>query len=238
MYYRDSDHDGFGDPFHPTNSCGDVAPAGYVKNNYDCNDCEVGNQPGLVRVRMCHDGWTQCVYVKDTAEKRRLGWSLGLCPLQSCATDETLMCHNGKQECVKTTDVASKLAEAGGKWSLGPYCSGVPISGPGSSRQGKNAMTGTVKSTPAKFSLSNQPNPFAGTSTIKYELPIDSKVTIRVYDQAGRTVAVLVNANKKAGIYTVDFNAGKLSSGSLFYKIIARSDKGQYEQTNQMIKIK
>ena len=63
-------------------------------------------------------------------------------------------------------------------------------------------------------------------------------MTIRVYDQAGRTVAVLVNANKKAGIYTVDFNARNLSSGSLFYKIIARSDKGQYEQTNQMIKIK
>ena len=240
IYYRDDDHDGFGDSYNPISVCSNVPPAGYVKNNYDCYDHEGASDPGNVRIRMCHDGWTQCVYVKDTAEKLSLGWSLGLCPLQSCAADETLMCHNGKQECVKTTDVAAKLADTAGKWSLGPYCSGVPISksGSGSNSARKIDKTSAEKSTPPQYSLSNHPNPFAGTSTIKYELPFDSKVSIKVYDLAGRTVATLVDEYKKAGTYTVNFNARNLSSGSLFYKIIAISKDGQFEQTNQMVKIK
>src|SRR4051794_33393091 len=114
---------------------------------------------------MCHDGWTQCVYVKDTTEKLRLGWTMGLCSLQSCSSDETLMCHNGKQECVKTADVAAKLNEAGGKWSLGSFCSGVPISGSGSGFNNLKQIDMAVRelSTPTQYSLSNYPNPFAGT---------------------------------------------------------------------------
>ena len=99
-------------------------------------------------------------------------------------------------------------------------------------------MAGMNKSLPTQYSLSNYPNPFAGTSTIKYELPLDSRVSIKVYDLAGRAVATLVDEYKKAGTYTVNFNARNLSSGSLFYKIIARSKEGQFERTNQMVKIK
>src|SRR5206468_5437589 len=135
-------------------------------------------------------------------------------------------------------DVATKLADTAGKWSLGPFCSGVPISGSGSNSARKIDMARTEKSLPAQYSLSNYPNPFAGTSTIKYELPYDCKVSIKVYDLAGRTVATLVDEYKKAGIYTVNFNARNLSSGSLFYKITAISKEGQFERTNQMVKVK
>jgi uncharacterized repeat protein (TIGR03803 family) len=89
-----------------------------------------------------------------------------------------------------------------------------------------------------RYELSNYPNPFEGTSTIKYKLPFDSKVSIKVYDFMGRTVATLVDAYKKAGIYSVNFNAHTLNSGSLFYRIIARSRESHFEQTNEMIRIK
>ena len=73
---------------------------------------------------------------------------------------------------------------------------------------------------PEKYSLSqNYPNPFNPTSTIKYELPKDGLVTLRVYDILGRVVAELVNEQKQAGFYQVDFNASKLASGIYIYRI-------------------
>jgi len=54
----------------------------------------------------------------------------------------------------------------------------------------------------------------------------------------GRVVATLVDGDKKAGSYTVDFKAGNLSSGSLYYRIIANSKDKQFEQTNKMTQLK
>jgi hypothetical protein len=88
---------------------------------------------------------------------------------------------------------------------------------------------------PIEYRLSSYPNPFKGTSTIKYELPFDSKVSIKVYDLMGRVLATLVNGDKKAGTYTIGFTAGNLSKGSLYYRIIATSKDHQFEQTNKMI---
>jgi hypothetical protein len=48
---------------------------------------------------------------------------------------------------------------------------------------------------------------------------------------------VLVDANKKAGAYTVDFKSGNLKKGFLYYRIIATSKEKQFEQTNKMIQI-
>lgn len=90
---------------------------------------------------------------------------------------------------------------------------------------------------PVEYKLSNYPNPFVGTSTIKYELPVDSRVSIKVYDLMGRVVTTLVDADKKAGRYTVDFKASGVSKGSLYYRIIATSKNKQFEQTNKMIQL-
>ncbi|MGZ8558921.1 MAG: T9SS type A sorting domain-containing protein, partial [Chitinophagaceae bacterium] len=88
-----------------------------------------------------------------------------------------------------------------------------------------------------EFRLSSYPNPFTGKSTIKYELPYDSKVSIKVYDIMGRVVATIVDAERKAGIHTVVFNAGGVSKGFLYYKIVAQSKDNRFEQTNKMIHI-
>lgn len=68
---------------------------------------------------------------------------------------------------------------------------------------------------------SNYPNPFNPTTTISYSIPIQSKVSLVVYDITGRKVAELVNEFKVAGEYQATFNAGNLSSGIYFYTLTA-----------------
>lgn len=73
---------------------------------------------------------------------------------------------------------------------------------------------------PSEFSLSqNYPNPFNPITTIKYQLPVNSRISLKVYDILGREVETLVNEVKDAGYYSVNFNAAKLSSGVYFYRI-------------------
>ena len=88
----------------------------------------------------------------------------------------------------------------------------------------KNVTSGRynyrLKQTPSKFELSqNYPNPFNPETRIKYELPNDGFVSIKVFDNSGKEVAVLVNDNVSAGYHTINFKASNLSSGIYFYKL-------------------
>lgn len=89
-----------------------------------------------------------------------------------------------------------------------------------------------VKKTPNEFRLlQNFPNPFNPTTAFCYQLSEVSHVTIRVYDILGREVATLVNEEKTACIYRVEFNASHLSSGIYFYTLKA----GNMTDTKKMI---
>ncbi len=75
-------------------------------------------------------------------------------------------------------------------------------------------------SVPYKFTLEqNFPNPFNPATTIKYSIPELSYVTLKVYDILGREVATLVNGQKSAGSYEINFDAEKFASGVYFYKV-------------------
>ena len=88
---------------------------------------------------------------------------------------------------------------------------------------------------PNRFSLSqNYPNPFNPTTIINYSIPKTSLVTIKVYDVLGREVATLVNEEKYAGNYSVQFSGSKLSSGIYFYRIQA----GSFVQTKKLLLLK
>ena len=88
---------------------------------------------------------------------------------------------------------------------------------------------------PNVFALNqNYPNPFNPSTSIKYQLPKQAFVTIRVYDVLGREVTTLVNETKQAGYYEANFDASKLSSGLYFYKIEA----GEFTDTKKMILVK
>ena len=65
----------------------------------------------------------------------------------------------------------------------------------------------------------NYPNPFNPSTTIGYQLPVNSFVTLKVYDILGREVATLVNRFEKAGFYEVRFDGTRLSSGVYFYTL-------------------
>jgi hypothetical protein len=78
---------------------------------------------------------------------------------------------------------------------------------------------------PKNFELSqNYPNPFNPSTKIDYQVPVDAKVVMEVYNIAGQKVVDLVNQEQSAGYYTVDFGSSKLSSGVYVYRIVA-SDK-------------
>jgi len=88
---------------------------------------------------------------------------------------------------------------------------------------------------PEKFELKqNYPNPFNPTTNIVYYLPVDDFVTIKIYDVIGNEVETLVNENKKAGRYVVEFNGGNLSSGVYFCRI----HSGNYSASIKMMLVK
>jgi uncharacterized delta-60 repeat protein len=81
-----------------------------------------------------------------------------------------------------------------------------------------------TSSSPDKYELfQNYPNPFNPSTTLSFEISLSSFVSLKVYDVLGREVATLVNQEKPAGRYSVNFDASKLSSGVYFYKIKVRS---------------
>jgi hypothetical protein len=80
----------------------------------------------------------------------------------------------------------------------------------------------------------NYPNPFNPSTTIKYSLPQNSRVQLRIYDILGNLVETLVDDNQNAGVYTVDFDGSNLSSGVYFYQLITP----QFKQTKKLILMK
>jgi hypothetical protein len=102
-------------------------------------------------------------------------------------------------------------------------------------------LTGEViVGVPNDFKLSqNYPNPFNPTTKIDYDLPVDSKVNLRVYDMLGREVASIVNEQVNAGYYTVQLNATNFASGTYFFRLVAQGTNGkEFVMTKKMQLIK
>jgi len=88
---------------------------------------------------------------------------------------------------------------------------------------------------PVTFALEqNYPNPFNPSTTIKYQIPELSFVTLKVYDVLGSEVGTLVNEEKPSGNYKVEFNATNLPSGIYFYQLRV----GSFNQTKKMLLLK
>jgi len=84
----------------------------------------------------------------------------------------------------------------------------------------------------------NYPNPFNPSTVISYQLPVSSKVTLKVYDFLGREVTTLVDEYKPAGNYEVKFNTSTInhqpSSGVYFYQLKV----GDFVQAKKMLLLK
>ncbi len=99
-----------------------------------------------------------------------------------------------------------------------------------------NFSTGSeVSSLPNEFALQqNFPNPFNPTTSINYDLPVSSMVTLKIYDITGKEIATLVNEQKNAGIHNISFDGSNFASGVYFYRIEA----GEFTQVKKMFLIK
>ncbi len=80
----------------------------------------------------------------------------------------------------------------------------------------------------------NYPNPFNPTTIINYSVPKSGLVTITVYDVLGREIAQLVNEQKNAGTYNIEFNADRLATGIYFYRMQA----GSFVETKKLLLLK
>ncbi len=90
------------------------------------------------------------------------------------------------------------------------------------------------------YLMQNYPNPFNPTTTIRYSIPVETghapslHTTLKVYDVLGKEVTTLVNEEKSAGNYEVEFSASTLPSGIYFYKLQA----GNFSSVKKMILLK
>lgn len=85
----------------------------------------------------------------------------------------------------------------------------------------------------------NYPNPFNMSTVIRYSLPQDADVTVKVYDIVGKEIETLVNSKQAAGVHSVGFGKNNLSSGTYFYRLTATSPDGQtHVETKKMIVMK
>jgi hypothetical protein len=100
----------------------------------------------------------------------------------------------------------------------------------------ENPVAGTPTAhMPTLFALhQNYPNPFNPYTDIKYDVPKDVRVTLKVYNVLGAEVAMLVDADQKANFYTVRWDAKDMASGVYFCTLNA----GDFKAVKKMVLLK
>jgi hypothetical protein len=85
---------------------------------------------------------------------------------------------------------------------------------------------------PDGFELSqNYPNPFNPSTTIRYFLPMEEYVTIKVYSMTGQEIETLVRGRISSGQHVIRWTAKNLASGVYFYQMQA----GKYSYTKKLV---
>lgn len=106
----------------------------------------------------------------------------------------------------------------------------------------KSSSILTIEQVAKRFALEqNYPNPFNPITNIKYSIPKESFVTIKVYDFLGKEIKTLVNERKPTGNYSVIFNASNLPSGVYFYRMQALPEgrhAGSFVSTKKFVVLK
>ncbi len=88
---------------------------------------------------------------------------------------------------------------------------------------------------PTRVSLSqNFSNPFSPSTAIRYELPTQSHVILKIFNSLGQEVATLVSQEKEAGRYEVRWDAADFSSGVYLYRLQA----GEFVETKKLLLLK
>ncbi len=102
---------------------------------------------------------------------------------------------------------------------------------------GDDPLTGNItqNNIPLSYDLfQNYPNPFNPVTTIKFSLPSQDNVQLKVFDVMGREIATIVNRKMQAGYHEIPFDGSSLSSGVYFYKITT----SRFTEVKKMILVK
>jgi hypothetical protein len=137
--------------------------------------------------------------------------------------DKVLVCHKGEVICVSPNAVKAHLDHGD---YLGSCTAPATVT--------KKAVQVEERHMPDLVKLSNYPNPFTNTTTIRYQLPFDGTVALQVFDLSGKVVATLVSGQKQAGMHTTDFNGKNVSKGVYYYRMTVTSGNKMLTQTNKM----
>jgi hypothetical protein len=88
---------------------------------------------------------------------------------------------------------------------------------------------------PTAFTLAqNYPNPFNPSTVVRFNLPANGRVQLKVYNMIGQEVATLVDGEMTAGNYETEFNASRFSSGTYVYRLTTNGAT----QTRKMVMLK
>ncbi len=99
----------------------------------------------------------------------------------------------------------------------------------------KGVARNTLAEKPATFALSqNYPNPFNPKTNIKFDIPENAFVSLKVYNTLGQEVATVVNQELNAGTYTQTFDASQLASGVYIYKLAS----GRFSASKKLLLMK
>ena len=95
-------------------------------------------------------------------------------------------------------------------------------------------------SVPQEFSLAqNYPNPFNPTTRLSFGLPVESDITLSVYNSIGELVKVVAKGTLQAGTHNMNFEAAGLPSGIYLYTLNAKGSDGvEFTQTAKMLLLK
>lgn len=94
------------------------------------------------------------------------------------------------------------------------------------------SSAGETPTTPGSFTLDqNYPNPFNPSTTIRYGIPVRSRVVLTIFNTLGQEVARLQNGEQDPGVHEVKFEARNLPTGVYFYRLQA----GSYIETRKLI---
>ena len=162
--------------------------------------------------------------------------ALGFCSLQAQYAIKSSVMGIGGQTI--TDSVNYKLLGTAGQLLIGETENNFNMSKTGFWYISGDVFTGLnnpFDNLPREFELhQNYPNPFNPVTTIKYDLPYQSKVRIDVYNILGQRILTLVDDRKPAGFHSIQLDAFQLASGMYFY--IIKAD--EFYKIKRMILVK
>jgi hypothetical protein len=220
---------------------GPYSPHNITKNGKSCADCHV-NFGGQVEAILDYNADGIMQFSTWNSSDSTLSWLKGVVPLpedyqRSFKLD--FITFNGDPSSPPGTD-NKNWSFVEGDWDGHQLLYATAFTKAQMAKLGFDTTLTSVKpeltgEIPSEYKLEqNYPNPFNPSTTIKYSIPEQTHVLLRVYNSIGEVIETLVNVEQSSGVYTVGFNGGNLSSGVYFCQIQTDS----YTATKKLILMK